>query len=193
MGYNSDIENNSINREPRYETIQPFTKRKAEELENKSSRIPEDSMDEVSNKFMTMRIKQRVETVLDEGKSIESEDDFILYQQNNRCWKDGFKKGRIFEDLVEGELAENTQRLSGLIILEPNIQNKGRKNEFQDGYEKLFCFSNNLLSNTGNLFQKKEERTFRLTNEIQDENYMQRNILENEEEEYYLMLPMIAF
>ncbi|MBW0493862.1 hypothetical protein O181_033577 [Austropuccinia psidii MF-1] len=155
MGYNRDIENNLIDKEPKYDTIQPFTKRKVEELENKSSRIPEDSMYQVMNQGMTRRIKQRVETVLDEGKLVESEDDFILYQKNNGNWKYKFEKQRRLEDLEEGELSENTQRLSGLTILEPNLQNKSR-NEFQDGYEKLYCFSNNLLSNTANLFQKKK-------------------------------------
>ncbi|MBW0488398.1 hypothetical protein O181_028113 [Austropuccinia psidii MF-1] len=61
MGYNSDIENNSTNKEPKYDTIQPFSKRKDKELENKSSRIPEHSMDQVMNKGITRRIKQRVE------------------------------------------------------------------------------------------------------------------------------------
>ncbi|MBW0493560.1 hypothetical protein O181_033275 [Austropuccinia psidii MF-1] len=79
MVYNSDIENNSINKEPEYDTILPFTKRKVEELENKSCRIPEDSVDKVMNEGMTRRIKQREETVLDEGKLVESEVDFILY------------------------------------------------------------------------------------------------------------------
>ncbi|MBW0517146.1 hypothetical protein O181_056861 [Austropuccinia psidii MF-1] len=146
-------------------------------------------MDQVMNKGMTRRIKQRVETVLDEGKLVESEDYFSLYQQNNGNWKYKFKKGRRLEDLEEGELSENTQRLSGLTILEPNLQKKSR-NEFQDGYENLVCFPNTLLSNTANLFQKKEEKKFRLTNEIQNENERQPNILENEEEEDYVMLPM---
>ncbi|MBW0484312.1 hypothetical protein O181_024027 [Austropuccinia psidii MF-1] len=104
MGYNTDIENNSINKEPKYDTIQPLEKRKVEEVDNKTSRIPEDSMDQVTNTGMTRRIKQRTETVLDEGKLVEAEDDFILYQKNEGNCKDKIKKGRRFEDLNEGEL-----------------------------------------------------------------------------------------
>ncbi|MBW0548786.1 hypothetical protein O181_088501 [Austropuccinia psidii MF-1] len=58
MGYMSDIENNLINKEPKYDPIQPFTKIKFEELGNKSFIIPEDSMDQVKNKGMTRRIKK---------------------------------------------------------------------------------------------------------------------------------------
>ncbi|MBW0507802.1 hypothetical protein O181_047517 [Austropuccinia psidii MF-1] len=92
MGYNSDIESTSINKEPKYETIQPFKKRKAEELENKSSKIPEDSMYQVKNKGMTRRAKQRMETVLDEGKCVESEDHLILYQKIMEIGKISLRK-----------------------------------------------------------------------------------------------------
>ncbi|MBW0522475.1 hypothetical protein O181_062190 [Austropuccinia psidii MF-1] len=101
MGYNTDIENNSINKEQKYDTIQPLEKIKVEEVENKTSRIPEDRMDQVTSTGMTRRIKQRPETVLDEGKLVEAEDDFILYQKNNANWKDNINKVRTFEHLNE--------------------------------------------------------------------------------------------
>ncbi|MBW0518446.1 hypothetical protein O181_058161 [Austropuccinia psidii MF-1] len=134
MGYISDIQNNLMNKDPKYDTIQSLTKRKVEKLEYKHSRIPEDHMDQAEDRDMKRRIKQRMETVLEEGKLIESEDDLILYQQKNEDWKDKFKQRRRFEDLEERELSENTQRLAGLTILEPNPQNEMR-NEFQDVYE----------------------------------------------------------
>ncbi|MBW0478259.1 hypothetical protein O181_017974 [Austropuccinia psidii MF-1] len=71
MGFISDIESSLMNEEPEYDTIQPLKKRKVEELENKSSRIPEDSMDDVQDKGITRRRKQRMETVLDKGKLVE--------------------------------------------------------------------------------------------------------------------------
>ncbi|MBW0586500.1 hypothetical protein O181_126215 [Austropuccinia psidii MF-1] len=100
----NDIEKNLINKEPKYDTIQPLTKRKSEESDNKISRIPEYSMDQVWDKGMTSRIKQRMETVL-EGKLVELEDDLILYQQKNGIWEDKFKERWRFEDLEEGELS----------------------------------------------------------------------------------------
>ncbi|MBW0479444.1 hypothetical protein O181_019159 [Austropuccinia psidii MF-1] len=146
MGYISDIESNLMNKDPKYDTIQSLKKRKVEELEDKHSRIPEDHMDQVQDKDMQRRIKQRMETVLEEGKLLESGDDLILYQQKNENWKDKFKQIR-FEHLEEGELSENTQRLDGLTILEPNPKNEMR-NEFQDVYEQLCCFSNISRSKT---------------------------------------------
>ncbi|MBW0490480.1 hypothetical protein O181_030195 [Austropuccinia psidii MF-1] len=192
MGYISDIEKNLMNKEPKYDTMQSLTKRKGEELEQKCSRISEDHMDQVQDRDMKRRIKKRMKTVLEEGKLVESEYDLTLYKQKNENWKDKFKKRRRFENLEEGELSENTQRLARLTILEPNPQNKMR-NEFQDFYEQLCCFSNISLLKPTDLFDQNEERTFRLTNEIQNENDMQPNILEHEEEEDYLMLPIITF
>ncbi|MBW0563641.1 hypothetical protein O181_103356 [Austropuccinia psidii MF-1] len=85
--------------------------------------IPEDHMDQVWDRDMKRRIRQRMETVLEDGKLVESEDDLILYQQKNKNSRDKFKQRRRFEDLEEGELSENTQRIAGLTILEPNPQN----------------------------------------------------------------------
>ncbi|MBW0514066.1 hypothetical protein O181_053781 [Austropuccinia psidii MF-1] len=75
-------------------------------------------------------IKQRME-IVPEGKLVESEDDLKLYQQKNGYLEDKYKQGRIFEDLEEGELSENTQTLAGLSILE----------EFNDAYDQIFCLS----------------------------------------------------
>ncbi|MBW0484654.1 hypothetical protein O181_024369 [Austropuccinia psidii MF-1] len=66
----NDIKKNLINKEPKYETIKTITKRKFEELENKSSIIPEDGMDQVQDKGMTKRIKKIMEAVLEEGKLV---------------------------------------------------------------------------------------------------------------------------
>ncbi|MBW0558022.1 hypothetical protein O181_097737 [Austropuccinia psidii MF-1] len=109
MKYISDIENNLMNKEPKYDTTQPLTKKKVEELENKSSRIPEYGMDQMQDRGMTGKIKQIKEKVLEEGKLVESEDGIILYQQNNGNWNYKLKKGRRFEVLEEGQLSENTK------------------------------------------------------------------------------------
>ncbi|MBW0466829.1 hypothetical protein O181_006544 [Austropuccinia psidii MF-1] len=184
MGYISDIEKNLMNKEPKYDTIQSLTKRKSEALEQKRSRIPEDHMDQVQDRDMKRRIKKRKETVLEEGKLVESEEDLTLYQQKNENCKDKLRQRRRLKNLEEEELSENTQMLARLTILEPNPQNKMR-NEFQDVYEQLFCFSNISHLKTTDSFDQNEDRKFGLTNEIQNENDMQPNILENEEEEDY--------
>ncbi|MBW0474455.1 hypothetical protein O181_014170 [Austropuccinia psidii MF-1] len=105
-----------MNRDPKYDTIRP--------LEKKSSIILEDGMDQVQNKGMIRRIKKEMETVLEEGKLVESEDDLILDQQNNANWEHKFDQGRRFEELEEEEISENTQRLAGLTIQESNLKKK---------------------------------------------------------------------
>ncbi|MBW0491833.1 hypothetical protein O181_031548 [Austropuccinia psidii MF-1] len=80
--------------------------------------------------------------IVPEGKLVESEDELKLYQHNNGDLKDKYKQEKIFEDLEEGELSENTQRLAGLSILE----------KFNDAYDKIFCFS----SSTDLLIKIKE-------------------------------------
>ncbi|MBW0481654.1 hypothetical protein O181_021369 [Austropuccinia psidii MF-1] len=85
---------------------------------------------------MNKSIKQRMEKDSEEGNLLESEDFLNLYQQNNGNQQDKYKQGRSFEDLEEGDLSENTQRLAEITFLEPNQQ------ELHDSYEKICCFSN---------------------------------------------------
>ncbi|MBW0558583.1 hypothetical protein O181_098298 [Austropuccinia psidii MF-1] len=103
-GYISDLEKDSIIEEPKDNIIKPLAKRKFKELESESSIITNDKMDQVWDRNIQKRIKQRMETA-------ESEDDLKLYQQNNGDLEDKYKQGKIFEYLEEGELSENTQRL----------------------------------------------------------------------------------
>ncbi|MBW0477888.1 hypothetical protein O181_017603 [Austropuccinia psidii MF-1] len=93
--------------------------------------ITEDIMDQVWDSYIKKGIKQRMEIVL-EGKFAESEDELSLCQKrNNGNWEDKYKQGRRFEDLEEGELSENTQRLAGLRILE----------ELNNSYNQICCCS----------------------------------------------------
>ncbi|MBW0472887.1 hypothetical protein O181_012602 [Austropuccinia psidii MF-1] len=118
-------------------SIRPLTKRKIKGLENENAKLIEYVIDQVEQKNMKKRIKQRMEKDPEEGKFVESEDDLTLYQQNNLNWEDKYKQGRRFEDLEEGGLSHNTPRLAGLSILEPNPQ------EFYYAYEKI-CFLSNI-------------------------------------------------
>ncbi|MBW0549254.1 hypothetical protein O181_088969 [Austropuccinia psidii MF-1] len=61
----------------------------------------------------------------------------------------------MFEDLEEGELSENTQRLAGLSILE----------EFNDAYDQI-CF----LSSSTDLFNQNQGITSELPNDSQNQN-----------------------
>ncbi|MBW0482559.1 hypothetical protein O181_022274 [Austropuccinia psidii MF-1] len=72
----------------------------------------------------------------EEGKLVESEDEFNLYKQNDGNWEDKYKQQRRFKDIEEGDLSENSQGLAGPTILEPN------KNTFHDTYEQICFFSN---------------------------------------------------
>ncbi|MBW0539399.1 hypothetical protein O181_079114 [Austropuccinia psidii MF-1] len=110
-GYIGGIEKDLINEELNYDKIKLLEKRKAKELENKSSIITEDKLDQFWDRNINKRIQQRMETVL-EGKLVELEDDLVSYQQNNVIWTDNFKQGRRFEDLEEGELSENAHRIA---------------------------------------------------------------------------------
>ncbi|MBW0512602.1 hypothetical protein O181_052317 [Austropuccinia psidii MF-1] len=95
--YISDTDKYLLSEEPKENIINPLEKRKSEELENKSSIITEDKIDQVGDKDIQKGIKQRMEIV--EVKVVESEDDLKLYQQNNGDLEDKYKQGRIFEDL----------------------------------------------------------------------------------------------
>ncbi|MBW0516453.1 hypothetical protein O181_056168 [Austropuccinia psidii MF-1] len=99
-------------------------------MEKESAIITDDKMDQVWDTYIKKGIKSRMEIVL-KGKLVESEDELKLCQQNNGNWEDKYKQGRRFEDLEEGELSENTQRLAGLSILE----------ELNDSYNQICCFS----------------------------------------------------
>ncbi|MBW0533238.1 hypothetical protein O181_072953 [Austropuccinia psidii MF-1] len=120
--YISDTEKDLLSEELKDNIINPLAKRKFEELEKETAIITEDKMDQVWDRNIQKRIEQKMETE-------ESEDDLMLYQQNNGDLEDKYKQGRIFEDLEEGELSENTQRLAGLSILE----------EFNDAYDQICC------------------------------------------------------
>ncbi|MBW0486879.1 hypothetical protein O181_026594 [Austropuccinia psidii MF-1] len=119
------------------------------------------------------------------GEPVESEDDLKLYQQNNINWEDQYKQGGIFEDLDGGELSENTQRLAGLPILEPN------KQKFHDAYEQICCFSNISLSSVTNSFDQNQEITASLTNDSHPQISIQEDIPEYEGEEDHLILTII--
>ncbi|MBW0575871.1 hypothetical protein O181_115586 [Austropuccinia psidii MF-1] len=123
------------------------------------------------------QIKNVEVTTVAEGKFLESEDDLKLYQQSNRDFKDKYKQGRIAEDLEEGEVSENTQRLSGLSILE----------ELNDAYDQICCFSSST-----DLFNQNQETTSGLPNDSQNQNGIQKDIPEYEGLEYYVILPMIT-
>ncbi|MBW0569378.1 hypothetical protein O181_109093 [Austropuccinia psidii MF-1] len=109
-------------------------------------------------------------------KETESEDDLKLYQQNNGYLEDKYKQGRIFEDLEEGDLSENTQRLAGLSILE----------EFDDAYDQI-CY----LSSSTDLFNRNQGITPGLPNDSQNQNGIQKDIPEYEGLEDYVILPII--
>ncbi|MBW0480865.1 hypothetical protein O181_020580 [Austropuccinia psidii MF-1] len=128
-GYISDTDKDLLSEEPKENIINPLEERKFEELESKSAILTEDKIDQVWDKEIQKGIEQRMEIVA-EGKLVESEDDVNLYQQENEDLEDKYKQGRIFEDLEEGELSENTQRLAGPSILE----------EFNDTYDQICCF-----------------------------------------------------
>ncbi|MBW0561176.1 hypothetical protein O181_100891 [Austropuccinia psidii MF-1] len=113
-----------------------------------------------------------------EGKLAESEDELKLCQQKNGNWADKYKQGRRFEDLEEGELSENTQRLAGLRILE----------ELDNAYDQICCFSSST-----DLFNKNQGITSELPNDFQNQNGIQEDIPEYEGEEDYVILPMITF
>ncbi|MBW0570409.1 hypothetical protein O181_110124 [Austropuccinia psidii MF-1] len=128
-------------------------------------------MDPVWDRNIQKRIKQKMETE-------ETEDDLKLYQQNNGDLEDKYKQGRIFEDLEEGELSENTQRLAGLSILE----------EFNDAYDKICCFSSSSY-----LFNQNNGNTSDLPNDSKNQNGLQEDIPEYEGMEDYVILQMINF
>ncbi|MBW0576769.1 hypothetical protein O181_116484 [Austropuccinia psidii MF-1] len=113
-----------------------------------------------------------------EGKLVESEDELKLCQQNNGNWEDKYKQSRKFEDLEEGELSENTQRLAGLSILE----------EFNNAYDQICCFSSST-----DLFNQNKGITSELPNDSQNQNGIQEDIPEYEGLEDYVILPMITF
>ncbi|MBW0573887.1 hypothetical protein O181_113602 [Austropuccinia psidii MF-1] len=115
--------------------------------------------------------------IVAEGKLLESEDDLKLYQQSNGDFKDKYKQGRISEDLEEGEVSENTQRLSGLSILE----------EFNDAHDQI-CF----FSSSTDLFDQNQGTTSQFPNDSQNQNGIQKDIPEYEGLEDYLILPMIT-
>ncbi|MBW0469063.1 hypothetical protein O181_008778 [Austropuccinia psidii MF-1] len=110
-GYISDTEKDLITEEPKDSSTKPMAKGKFEELEKESAIITEDKMNQVWDRYIRKGIKQRMEIVL-EGILVESEDKLKLCQQNNGNWGDKYKQGRRFEDLEEGDLSENRQRLS---------------------------------------------------------------------------------
>ncbi|MBW0552529.1 hypothetical protein O181_092244 [Austropuccinia psidii MF-1] len=166
-GYIGDTEKDLLSEEPKDSIIKPLAKRKFEELEKEISIITEDKME----------IKQRMEIVL-EGKLVESEDELKLCQQNNGNWEDKYKQSRMFEDLEEGELSENTQRLTGLSILE----------EFNDAYDQICCFSSST-----DLFNQNQGITSGLPNDSQNQNGIQKDIPEYEGVEDYVILPIITF
>ncbi|MBW0572960.1 hypothetical protein O181_112675 [Austropuccinia psidii MF-1] len=111
-GYISDTEKDLISEEPKDSIIKPVAKQ-IEELEKESAVIIEDKMDQVWGSYIKKGIEQRME-IVPEGKLVESEDKLKLFQQNNGNWEDRYKQSRIFEDLEEGDLSENTQTLAGL-------------------------------------------------------------------------------
>ncbi|MBW0556261.1 hypothetical protein O181_095976 [Austropuccinia psidii MF-1] len=111
-------------------------------------------------------------------ETAESEDYLKLYKQNNADLEDKYKQGRIFEDLEEGELSENTQRLAGLSVLE----------EFDDAYYQICC-----LSSSTDLFNQNQGITFGLPIDSQNQNGIQKDIPEYEGLEDYVILPMITF
>ncbi|MBW0557317.1 hypothetical protein O181_097032 [Austropuccinia psidii MF-1] len=176
-GYISDIDKDLLSEEPKDDIINPLAKRKFEELENESAIITEDKMNQVWDRDIKKGIKQRME-IVPEGKLVESEDDLKLYQQNKGDFEDKYKQGRIFEDLEEGELSENTQRLAEISILE----------EFNDAYDQIFCFSR-----SNDLFDQNQGITSGLTNDSQNQNGIQEDIPGYEGEEDYVILPMIKF
>ncbi|MBW0573252.1 hypothetical protein O181_112967 [Austropuccinia psidii MF-1] len=168
--------------EPKDKIIKPLEKRKLEKLENESSLITEDKIDQVGDRDIEKGVKQRMETV-PEGELVESEDDLKLSQQNNVNWEDKYKQERRFEDLEEGDLSKNTQRLAGLSILE----------EFNDVYEKICCFSSNSFPSSTDLINQNPGITSELTNGSQNQNGIQEDIPEYEGEEDYVILSMITF
>ncbi|MBW0500370.1 hypothetical protein O181_040085 [Austropuccinia psidii MF-1] len=134
-------------------------------------------MDQAWDKDIQKGIKQRMEIVLEE-RLVELEDELKLCQQNNGNWEDKYKQGRIFEDLEEGELSENTQRLAGLSILE----------EFDDDYDQICGFSGST-----DLSNQNEGLISGLPNDCQNQDGIQEDMPEDEGEEYYVILPMIKF
>ncbi|MBW0539416.1 hypothetical protein O181_079131 [Austropuccinia psidii MF-1] len=176
-GYISDTEKDLLSEEPKDSIIKALAKRKFEELEKESSIITEDKMDQVWDSYIKKGIKQRMEIVLD-GRLVESEDELKLCQQNNGNWEDKYKQSRKFEDLEEGELSENTQRLAGLSILE----------EFNHAYDQIFCFSS-----ATDLFNQNKGITSELPNDSQNQNGIQEDIPEYEGLEDYIILPIITF
>ncbi|MBW0543830.1 hypothetical protein O181_083545 [Austropuccinia psidii MF-1] len=118
-----------------------------------------------------------MEIVIEE-KLVESEDELKLCKHNNGNWEDRYKKGRRFEDVEEGELSENTQRLPGISILE----------EFNNVYDQICCFSSSTY-----LFNKNKRITSELPNDCQNQNGIQEEIPEYKGEEDYVILAMITF
>ncbi|MBW0523059.1 hypothetical protein O181_062774 [Austropuccinia psidii MF-1] len=175
--YISDIDKDLLSQEPKDNIINLLEKRKFEELENESAVITEDKMNQVWNREIKKGIQQRME-IVPEGKLVKSEDHLKLYQQNNGDLEDKYKQGRIFEDLEEVELSENTQRLPGLSILQ----------EFNDAYDHICCFSSST-----DLFNQNKGITSGLTNDSQNQNGIHEDIPEYEGEEDYVILPMITF
>ncbi|MBW0503627.1 hypothetical protein O181_043342 [Austropuccinia psidii MF-1] len=173
--YISDTRKYLMCEEPKDSIIKPLAKRKFEESEKESEIITEDKMDQLWDRYIKKGIKQRMEIVL-EGKLVESEDELKLCQQNNGNWEDKYKKGRRFEDLEEGELSENTQRLAGISILE----------EFNDAYDQMCCFSSST-----DLFNQNQGIKSELPNDCQNQNGIQETISEYEGEEDYAILSMI--
>ncbi|MBW0571983.1 hypothetical protein O181_111698 [Austropuccinia psidii MF-1] len=80
--YISDTKKYLISEEPKDRIIKPLEKRKFEELEKEISIITEDKMDQIWDRYIQKGIKQRMEIFL-QGKSVESEDELKLCQQNN--------------------------------------------------------------------------------------------------------------
>ncbi|MBW0490972.1 hypothetical protein O181_030687 [Austropuccinia psidii MF-1] len=173
--------NSSIIAEDYFNLFQEET-RKFDELENERSVITQDKIDQVWDRDIKKGIRQRME-ILPEGRFVEPEEDLKLYQQNNGNWENKYKQRRRFEDLEEGELSENTQRLAGISILE----------EFNDAYEQIFCFSNISLSSSADSFNQNQGIGSRLTNDSQNQNGIQEDVPQYEGEEDYVILPMITF
>ncbi|MBW0593952.1 hypothetical protein O181_133667 [Austropuccinia psidii MF-1] len=170
-GYISDTDKDLPSEELKDNIINSLAKRKFEESEKESSIITEGKMDQVWDRNIQKRIEQKMETA-------ESEDELKLCQQNNGNWEDKYKKSRKFEDLEEGDLSENTQRLAGLSILE----------EFNDAYDQICC-----LSSSTDLFNQNQGITFALPNDSQNKNGIQKDIPEYEGLEDYTILPIITF
>ncbi|MBW0540191.1 hypothetical protein O181_079906 [Austropuccinia psidii MF-1] len=61
-GYISDLEKDLISEEPKDSIIMPLAKRKFKEFKSESSIITKDKMDQVWDKSIQKRIKQRMET-----------------------------------------------------------------------------------------------------------------------------------